>query len=409
MSGNAKPKKYDIDLSASFYPYLSSKKAQSLFCVSAVLVDDVNKELLCRAVNEVADRFPTYKVRLKKGYGKYYFEENRKPVLVFEWNGHPQTPIDVKVTNGYVFRFSYKGRRVYLEMFHALSDANGAMRFLLAALRRYRELTGVHFDETCAIPNAREEAPSAELEDGFIKNYTPISLSKLNLKAMAGDVPHRIVGTPLKDGYTLDEAMVKTDDMLDKAKAIDVSFTAYLAGVAAYAIAHSAEVKKAIVIMVPVNLRNLFPSVTAQNFITFVRLVLKAEDCMGVEACAKICAEQLKEKAAKENMSAFISTTVRAQRSLLFRIMPLFVKWLSIRIGKLFMKSRQTIIVSNLGDIKTPDGLGVERLALFLNVSKNNVHNLAAVSNSGVCTLAVTNAIEERTLPSKFFDTLKEL
>ena len=158
--------------------------------------------------------------------------------------------------------------------------------------------------------------------------------------------------------------------------------------------------------MIPVNLRNLFESVTARNFITFVRLVLDEKDCESLETCAKSCAKQLTEKVNKEDMQKFVSTTVRAQRNFIFKIVPLWLKWLLIRFGRLFMKSRQTIIISNLGNIKVPAELGVESLSLYLNVSKNNVHNLGIASTNGTVSIAFTNAIKNTDVPN---EVLREL
>lgn len=58
----------------------------------------------------------------------------------------------------------------------------------------------------------------------------------MNLKALAGKVPHRIKGTLSKDGYAVSEGVAEAQDVLKKAKEIGVSFTAYIAGVLAYSI-----------------------------------------------------------------------------------------------------------------------------------------------------------------------------
>ncbi len=405
-SRSEKAKKYKLDLSAGFYPFVSGRKTQSLFCVGAELAGGVDKPLFTQAVNEIMPRFPLYKTKLKKGYGGYYLQENSAPVLISDWDGKPQTPIDPKAANGYRFRFSVEGKRIYLEMFHALTDANGAMRFLLAAVRRYRELSGISLGADCAIPAFDEQVPAGETEDSFLANYRHIKLSELNLKGMAGGVPHRISGTLLDDGSEVDERVFPTADLISRAKEAGVTVTAYIAGAAACAIAGGNSLKHPLQLMIPVNLRKMFPSETAHNFITFVRLSLSAKDCQSLEACAGECAKQLSQKVTEKSMSAFISTTVRAQRNPLFRAVPLCVKWLLIRFGRLFLKSRQTIIVSNLGDVRAPEELGVRRLSMYLNTSKNNVTNLAAVSCNEVCTLAFTRKIKESDLSVRFFETL---
>lgn len=406
MSGKTKLKKYALDSSARFYPFLTTRKSQSLFCVGVALNESVDKEILRRAVNDVIARFPLYKTRLAKGYNKYYLKENVKEVNVFDIDGRILKPIDTRLTNGYQFRLACKDNVVSLEMFHALTDANGAMAFLFAIVRRYRELQGVEFDAHCEVFAYDSQPAEGECEDAFKKYYKRISLGELNLKGMAGGVPHRIKGTLAKSGYFLEHGVFDTDVMLKNAKEAGVSLTAYVAGAVAYSLLQ--EAKKPIVIMIPVNLRKMFPSNTLANFITFVRLIIKKGECATFEDCVKSCADQLAEKASKEKMQAFISTMVRAQRNLLFRAIPLPLMWIFMRLGRLFLKSRQTIIISNLGRYELPEELGIDDILVNLNVSKNNVQNLGIASFKGKVSLTFTSAIEQPDMPKKTFAILEE-
>ena len=53
----AKKMRLEIDHSAKFYPIVSTKKAQSLFRISAIMKEDVDKEALQIALNDVLPRF----------------------------------------------------------------------------------------------------------------------------------------------------------------------------------------------------------------------------------------------------------------------------------------------------------------------------------------------------------------
>ena len=230
----------------------------------------------------------------------------------------------------------------------------------------------------------------------------------MNLKALAGKVPHRIKGTLSKDGYEVSEGVVEAKDVLKRAKEIGVSFTAYVAGVLAYSIEKTCANKVPIAVMIPVNLRALYPSRTMRNFVTFVRIIFLPSSCKSVEDCAKEAYRQLKIETAKDKLDAFISTTVRAQKNWLLKTLPLFVKTALIRFGKLFMRSRQTMIFSNLGNIVSPEAMGVDRYILNMNVSKNNVQNLGAITTNGKTNLGFTRYIEENDLPEAFFDVLEQ-
>ena len=189
---------------------------------------------------------------------------------------------------------------------------------------------------------------------------------------------------------------------------IGVSFTAYVAGVLAYSIEKTCANKVPIAVMIPVNLRALYPSRTMRNFVTFVRIILAPSEFKSIEACAKETQRQLKIQTAKDKLDAFISTTVKAQKNWILKIVPLFLKTAILRLGRVFMRSRQTIIFSNLGNVVSPESMGVDRYALNMNVSKNNTQNLGAITTNGKTTLAFTRAIKEKTLPDEFFAELEK-
>lgn len=398
--------RFEIDHSAKFYPIMSTKKAQSLFRISAIMNETVDKDKLQIALNDVLPRFEAYKVRLKKGYAWHFFEYNDTPCKVFAEETLLK-PINPDETNGYWFRVSALGNKIVLEIFHALADGNGALAFLKSIVKRYRELLGVEVDDEGTI-DWQSQPHQEETEDSFEKNYKPISLGQMNLKALAGKVPHRIKGTLSKDGYEVSEGVADSADILKKAKEIGVSFTAYIAGVLAFSIEKTCKNKVPIAVMIPVNLRALYPSKTMRNFVTFVRVIFAPSSFESVETCAIEAQRQIKVLTAKDKLDAFISTTVKAQRNWILKIVPLFLKTAILRLGRLFMRSRQTIIFSNLGNVVSPQSMGVERYVLNMNVSKNNTQNLGAITTNGKTTLAFTRAIKETSLPREFFAELEK-
>ena len=185
-------KRYRLDVSAQFYPIISTKKAQSLFRLSAETDAVVDPELLREAAERVLERFPTFKVRLRRGWAWYYFEENTAKVKVFPSTGKILLPIDVKQTDGYLFRIAYGEREISLE-----------------------------------------------------------------------------------EGYGAAYCEVEAAAVVGKAKQMGATFTALVCGALAYTVEKVSGGKRPIVIMVPVNLRTLFPSRTLRNFVNFVRLTFK--------------------------------------------------------------------------------------------------------------------------------------
>ncbi len=399
-------RRFDFDNSAKFYPVIASKKMQSLYCMGAVLKDEVDPEILKKAVNEVIKRFPSLKVEIKKGYSWHYLRENTREVKIFPSDDYMLRPIDPEVTNGYWFRVSYGKNHIKVDMFHGLTDGNGALYFLKAVLFCYQQLRGVEVPDKMDIWDWRDVPVEEETEDSFYKYYKPIRFSDLDLKLMAGGEPHRMTGTPVDGGYLTTLGRAKVDDIKLRAKAIGVTFTAYVTGIIAYTIEKISHTEKPIVIMIPVNLRNIFPSFTVRNFVTFVRVVINPSCCRTLEQFAEECNEQLKEKSTKTKMEEFISTTVRAQGNILLKALPLFVKSFFVNIGRKLMRSRQTIIFSNIGKVLVPKQLGLERFIFHMNVSKFNPQNIGAVTIGDYVTFAFTRAIKETALTEAFFKNL---
>lgn len=396
----------EIDSSARFYPIMSTKKAQSLFRLSAVMQDEVDKTALQIALNDVLTRFSVYKVRLKRGYAWHYFVPNDMPAKVFD-GGDLLKPIDQKQTDGYLFRLCATGNKIWLEMFHALCDGNGALTFLRSIVQRYRQLLGYDMSDESII-SWQSIASEEESEDGFARHYKPISLSQMKLGALAGKVPHRLGGTLLKDGYKSSEAVCKSSEILAKAKEIGVSFTAYLVGMMGVAINSVSKSKKPITIMVPVNLRRTFPTKSMRNFVMFVRVILSNSECQSIEKCAKIAQRDIKVQTAKNKLDAFISTTVRAQKNWILKCAPLILKTALLRMGRLLMRSRQTMILSNLGRLDCEQNMGLDRYIFNVNVSKNSTQNVGIITTNGKTSVAFTRAVEETALPDKFFALLED-
>lgn len=407
MRKNNSLKKYPLDNSSLFYPIMATKKAQSIFRIEAEIDETVDRELLSRAVNGAVKRFPTFKVRLRKGYNWHYLEENEKEVLVFEDDGKLLRPINPFETNDYLFRLSYRENRIAMEIFHGLSDGTGAMTFLKAVVQKYREEQGVSFAgvegaiDFCSTPD------KDEIEDAFARYYTPVKFGSIDVKGLTGSAPHLLKGTIDENGYSAVRGECDYVDLSKAAKENGATFTAYVAGMLAYSIEKTDECKRPIVIMVPVNLRSVFPSKNVRNFVTFVRLVFKPSSLATIEDFVASAKEQLSKNATKEKLSAMISTTVRAEKTLLLRLSPLWLKEGIAKIIRVFLKSRQTIILSNLGRTDTPDGYGVKRTLFNVNVSKNAKVNLGVTSTSGRTLFSFTKSIVEDSLPLNFFDVLR--
>ena len=401
-------KKYNLDNSSLFYPIMATKKAQSLFRLTVVLCDQVDGEILRQAVQKTMDRFPIFKTELKMGYAWHYLSENTKEVKVFDKSKGVLAPIDPKETNGYLFRFVYEGNTITLDMFHGLCDGTGASIFFKGVLQQYRTLQGVEIGGEYAV-DFNEEFTEEENEDAFKRYYTPIKLKDADIKSLTGVKPQLITGTLNPEGYTTLTHFGSYADIGGLAKERGVTFTAFIAGVVAHSIALADYGKSPIVVMIPVNLRAVFPSKTMRNFASFVRLTFDRKDCGDVEECIKEASRQLKEKTNIEDLKKLLGTTVRSEKTLLLKIAPLWVKMAVAKFFRLFLKSRQTIIISNLGRMNVPEGLGVEKAIFNTNVSKNARTNMGIISLGDKVAISFTKTIIENKIADGLVSTIENM
>lgn len=391
---------YKLDNSAQLYPVMTTLNAQSIYRLSASLSQDVDAVLLQRALEMTLVEYPTFKVRLRRGVFWYYFEENTKPPVVLPDSGVLLEKFAPRKINDYLFRVSYYKNRIGVDFFHVLTDGTGASQFFVSFIACYDRLAGRLSDETLY----RHTPTEKDSEDGFLKYYAPELLKKLEFSDFLGVQSHKISGEWFKGvGYGVVQGKMKTADLLALAKAKGVSLTVYLAALLVDSIvkAGDGKVVHPVNIMIPVNLRKPFPSETMQNFVLFVSLKISPSE-VGFDEYCKACAEQLVNETSKENLQRRLNVSVKGIRHPVFRFMPLPLKWLSVKIGKLFVRGgSQTVIFSNIGRVDC-SGLGLSDMSFTLNVSRNSAKNLSMVS-TGESTVVSFSRIVKETEEEKFF------
>ena len=79
------------------------------------------------------------------------------------------------------------------------------------------------------------------------------------------------------------------------------------------------------------------------------------------------------------------------------------------KISRLFLKTRQTIIFSNLGKVDIDKRLDVDKIMFNLNVSKNATTNLASISTNGEMVLAFSKSVSDDMVENKVFNMIESL
>lgn len=351
---------YPLDNAAKIYPPTASSRRPHVFCFSALLDNEIQKDLLQEAVKRVLNHYPSFKTTLKRGVFWYYLEENKKPVLVFDEPPYYLREINYVENNGYLFQVTFIRNKITIRFFHALTDGSGGFKFFTEVLLEYLSLTGVEIDLEEKVKPIDEPYNNVSADDSFL-TYESATKSK----PVNPPKPYDIQGTPFDyDGCGMITAEIGVDDVKKIAKDCGVSITSYLAAVYSYSVYESflkdkPYKNKLVTVLIPCNLRKTYGGETMRNFSMFARFLYdwnKGE--MDVSELAKLAQKQIQEGTKKEILDKIIHDNVKSEKNFLLKPVPLFLKNIIMRLVYVKVgENLQTVDLSNLGLVNLPNNL----------------------------------------------------
>lgn len=405
---------FKLDNAAKLYPAIASNRWMSMFRLTAELKENVDPDILQKALDETILRFPTMNVRMRTGFFWYYLEEMPGRMPVRQDEGHPCMPFSKKRDGNFLFRVFYFGKRISVEFFHVLTDASGGLVFLKTLTVRYLQLLGhpVSFDQGAL--DITQAPTEEEIQDAF-RN---IELPDIRVNRSVEKTYH-IPSTP-EIPHTLNilAASIPCDALLNEAHRMQVTLTEYLASLILYAGYRCQEQegkrkKFPVRVSVPVNLRSLYGVNTMRNFSSFVNPSIDPR--LGEYTLEEICKcvhNFMAYHCTKKQLSAAIATNVSDEKHLFIRLVPLFLK--NLVISNVFRHSGDlhfTSTLSNIGRTGIPTGAEelIRRFEFLLGVPYAPVCNCACISSGNELRLTFSRNICETTLPRILLCTLVEM
>ena len=134
---NSETKWHKLDNTANVFPIISNKTYSSVYRVAVRLKKEINGHMLQEALVKTLPAFSSFGVKLKRGVFWYYFEANKKQPQVEKEQTYPCAFIDPNNNNQFLFKVTYFGKRINLEVFHVITDGTGALKFLKALTYNY--------------------------------------------------------------------------------------------------------------------------------------------------------------------------------------------------------------------------------------------------------------------------------
>lgn len=403
-----------MDNSAVIYPMSITPTTQSLFRLTAEMSDYIDEEHLEAALKHILPRFPSFTVQLRSGFFRHYFDQNDHPPVITRDNGVLHQKINFTVNNHYLFRVCYFRNKISVDFFHALCDGFGAMEFLKALIYSYINETGTAPANDGTVKVITDIPDPGELEDSFITYHRKYDLFGGVIGEMAGKNALQIKGKRFKKiGYGLIQGTVNTEKLLAVSKKYDCSVTVLIAANAMLSVAEiyaKGYQSDNLVVMLPVDLRRIFKSNTLNNFTSIIKCSINPNTVpRTLEAYIKTIKEQLNCGLNRDSLLKKLSLSAFMGVKWYMKILPLFVKGFFIRAGKfLSRQTKQTMIISNLGVVKMPEGCGkyISRFSFCPNVSRKVPDNIGIVSYNGNTTISFTRQIISTEIEKRFFTRL---
>lgn len=399
-----------LDNSAKLFPIISSKKFSNVFRISCVLKDDIEEDVLKEAVITTINIYNSFKVRMRKGFFWYYFEYNPKDPIVEKERTYPCKYIDKTTNNDYLFKVTYYKNKVNLEMFHSVTDGNGALELLKAICYKYIELKyGIKTNNLSDI--GKIEINNKNTEDSYIKNYQK-NLHGKNSSKKAFILKGK---KNLFFATKVTHFNINLKQTIKTCRRKKVTVTQYLTAILIKSIYESYQKnttnKKPIKVCIPVNLKKYFDSTTISNFFSYITIEANRKKIKfdNLDDILEFVKEEFKSKLTKEEISKTMSSTVNMGTNIIVRFIPLFLKKITLKISYQEIAKYTTTTFSNIGKINVLKEYEeyIQNFYLLVATEKAEKIKVGACSYGDNITFTVTSILQEDLLEKEIKEELK--
>ncbi len=400
-----------LDNAATIYPSTLSRKFAAMFRFTMTLKDKIDENILQEALDNVIDRFPTFKYKLKQGLFWCYFKQIKENPLIEEDYNNPMLRINFKNHRNYLFRVRYYENRIAVEFFHALTDGNGAIKFISTLVGEYIKLkykTNINYNEY--VLNPKDKVLKEEYSDDF-KKYAR-KVGNLVHEKPAYHYKGKIIDN---DDLNVITGKIKIDDLKKLTKKYNCTITCLIASLYILSIQelYNKEHKKSnkpIKISIPVNLRNYYKSNTMRNFSSYINVGIDTiYGNYSLEEIIEIVKCSMKLNLNEKIINAKITANVKLSRNYFIRLLPMFIKKHIMSFTEKMMGDRYcSITLSNLGIITLPKEMEryVYEVGALIGKSRGKPASSAMVGYNGNIYLTITRKIQEAEFERILFTTL---
>ena len=352
----AQTKWYQLDNAAKIVPSTTGGSDSRVFRINCELKEEVDPEVLQSAVTSAARDFPHFSSVLKKGMFWYYLDQSDLEAEVTQDDRPALETIYWEGRRNLLYRVNYYGCRINLEMFHVLTDGTGAFEFLKAILTEYFRLKYGLTDLETTVSRA---SGGDRQNDAFGKYYQKAT-EKPDEQKTAPKRAYHLHGDRDENLHShLMEGTVSVSAFLAAArerKSTVAELSTALFIQACLKEMSVRERKYPVVLSVPVNLRNYFPSDTARNFFGVINVAYDPALYNGtLESIIPVVRDSFARQLQQDQIELTMNSYAALEHNLAIKVVPLLIKNLVISAINAKAQMGITGTISNVGKITVPE------------------------------------------------------
>ena len=397
-----------LDNAAKLFSAASSPKDTRVFRFYCELKEEVKEEILQEALNQTIQKYPVFLSVMRKGLFWHYLEKSELRPVVREEYKEPCSSLYVRDKKTLLFEVTYYKKRINFEVFHALTDGTGATEFLRELVKNYLYLIHEEDLEPVELSNQYLTVKDQE-DDSFSRYYDPDFPRKKKKKIRAVQIKK---GGKGYEELQINEASMSVKELLGIAREKKVSMSVLLT--AAFICAIHEEMsrmqeKKPVILMVPVNLRKIFPSDSMLNFFGYIEPGYQfGEGKDSFEDVLEAVKLYFKENLSKEHMAGRMNELIAIEKHKILKWAPLELKNHCIRAGAKMAEQEVTAVLSNMSVVKMPEDYAqyIEKFGVYTSTNRTE---LCICSFQDTLSLGFTSRYDSTNIQRNFYRILKEL
>lgn len=397
-----------LDNAAKLFSAASSPKDTRVFRFYCELKEEVKEEILQEALNQTIQKYPVFLSVMRKGLFWHYLEKSELRPVVREEYKEPCSSLYVRDKKTLLFEVTYYKKRINFEVFHALTDGTGATEFLRELVKNYLYLIHEEDLEPVELSNQYLTVKDQE-DDSFSRYYDPDFPRKKKKKIRAVQIKK---GGKGYEELQINEASMSVKELLGIAREKKVSMSVLLT--AAFICAIHEEMsrmqeKKPVILMVPVNLRKIFPSDSMLNFFGYIEPGYQfgggKDSFEDVLEAVKL---YFQENLSKEHMAGRMNELIAIEKHKILKWAPLELKNRCIRAGAKMAEQEVTAVLSNMSVVKMPEDCAqyIEKFGVYTSTNRTE---LCICSFQDTLSLGFTSRYDSTNIQRNFYRILKEL